>query len=201
MIRVNAIVDPEILAQRRGIEEPRLNASCRCRARSSTAAAATDLFAGSPTPAKTPVIDVLVRVATVAILLAALVAGQSPALPTPLPPPRDDLPVSLERIRAAIDKPEAHALEIDVPLPVPVARFETSVEVRRFMLSFEEQLHKDLEPTLLLRQSRDWASGCCGIDLNLLLGPIDRALQERKRRKIREQIARELDALKAARDK
>ena len=76
-----------------------------------------------------------------------------------------------------------------------------TVEARPFMLSFEEQLRKDLEPTLLLRQSREWASQCGGLDLNLLLGPIDRALQARKLRKIREQIARELDELKAARDK
>jgi hypothetical protein len=39
------------------------------------------------------------------------------------------------------------------------------------------------------------------IDVNLLLEPIERALQERKRRKIREQIARELEELKAAREK
>ena len=139
--------------------------------------------------------------ATAALALVALIAGQSPALPTPQPPPGGDFPVSLERIRAAVDKPEVHALVIDVPRQPPVPRFETSVEVRSYMLSFEDQLRKDLEPTLLLRQSRDWASRCCGLDLNLLLEPIDRALQERKRRKIREQIARELDELKAAREK
>jgi hypothetical protein len=111
------------------------------------------------------------------------------------------LPVSLERIRAAVDKPDVDAIVINVPPQLEVPRFETSVEVRSFMLSFEEQLRKDLEPTPLLRQSRDWASRCCGIDVNLLLKPIERALQERKRRKIREQIARELEELKAAREK
>jgi hypothetical protein len=128
-------------------------------------------------------------------------AGQSPVAPAPQPPPGAGLPVSLERIRAAVDKPEEHALVINVPRPREVPRFETSVEVRSYMLSFEEQLRKDLEPTPLLRQSRDWASRCCGIDLNLLLEPIDRALQERKRRKIRERIARELEELTAAREK
>ena len=59
-------------------------------------------------PAKTPACLRLSRVATVTLALAALIAGQSPALPTPQPPPGADLPVSLERIRAAIDKPEEH---------------------------------------------------------------------------------------------
>ena len=135
------------------------------------------------------------------LALAVLVAGQSPAPATAQPPPGADLPVSLERIRAAVDKPEVRVLVINVPLQLEVPRFETSVEVRSYMLSFEEQLRKDLEPTPLLRQSRDWASRCCGIDLNLLLKPIERALQERKRRKIREQIARELEELKTAREK
>jgi len=139
-------------------------------------------------------------VATVPLVLAALLAVQSPALPTLQPPPTE-WPVSLERIRAGVDNPDAPALDIDVPLQRPVVRFETTVEVRQYMLSFEEQLRKDLEPTLLLRQSRDWASRCCGIDLNLLFKPIDRALQQRKARKVREQIARELDELKAARDR
>ena len=109
--------------------------------------------------------------------------------------------MSLERIRTAVEKPEVSLLRVDVPVPVPVARFETSVEVRSFMLSFEEQLHKDLEPTPLLRQSREWASRCCGLDLNVLFKAIDRALQERKQRQIREQIARELQELEAARRK
>jgi hypothetical protein len=111
-------------------------------------------------------------------------------------PARGDLPVSLDRIRAEIEKPDVHALDVDVPLPLPVIRFEVTVEARPFMLPFEEQLRKDLEPTLLLRQSRDWASRCCGIDLGLLFNPIDEALKRRKLRKIREQIARELEELK-----
>ena len=135
------------------------------------------------------------------LALTVLVAGQSPAPATAQPPPGADLPVSLERIRAAVDEPDVHALVINLPLQLEVPRFETSVEVRSYMLSFDEQLRKDLEPTPLLRQSRDWASRCCGIDLNLLLEPIERALQERKRRKIREQIARELEELKTAREK
>jgi len=107
-----------------------------------------------------------------------------------------DFPFSLERIRAGLDKPIEHA--IDIPPLVPLTRFRTGVEERTYMLSFKQQLDKDLEPTLLQKQSRDWASRCCGMDLGVLFKSIDQALQRRQERKIREQIARELEELKAA---
>ena len=130
-------------------------------------------------------------------VLLGLIATLSPALASAQQqPPDGDLPVSLERIRAGVEKPAEHALTI--PPLVPLTRFKTGVEERPYMLPFKEQLDKDLEPTLLQAQSRDWASRCCGLDLGVLFKPIDRALQRRKERKIREQIARELDELKAA---
>jgi hypothetical protein len=130
-------------------------------------------------------------------VLLGLIATLSPAAAIAQQPPSGgDLPVSLERIRAGVEKPIEHA--IDIPPLVPLTRFRTSVEERRYMLPFKEQLDKDLEPTLLQAQSRDWASRCCGIDLGVLFKGIDQALQRRKERKIREQIARELDELKAA---
>ena len=119
---------------------------------------------------------------------AAAVAQQQPS--------GGDLPVSFERIRAGLERPVEHAL--DIPPLVPLTRFRTSVEERRYMLPFKEQLDKDLEPTLLQKQSRDWASRCCGMDLGVLFKPIDQALQRRKERRIREQIARELEELKTA---
>jgi hypothetical protein len=134
-----------------------------------------------------------------ALALAARLACQSPAPAAQAPPPGGGLPVSLERIRAMVERPQA--LDVDVPLSPPVVRFEITVEAHPYMLSFEEQLRKDLELTPLQRQSHDWASRCCGLDLGVLFDPIDRALQRRKERKIREQIARELEALKAAREK
>ena len=111
-------------------------------------------------------------------------------------PPDRDLPVSLERIREGVEKPAEHALIL--PPLVPLTRFRTSVEERTYMLPFKEQLDKDLEPTLIQAQSRDWASRCCGLDVGVLFKPIEQAMQRRKERKIREQIARELEELKAA---
>ncbi len=124
-----------------------------------------------------------------ATLSPAVAAAQQQA-------PGGDLPVSLERIRAGLDKPIEHA--IDIPPLVPLTRFRSGVEERTYMLPFKEQLDKDLEPTLLQKQSRDWASRCCGMDLGALFKSIDQALQRRQERKIREQIARELEELKAA---
>ena len=134
---------------------------------------------------------------TPSAVLLCLIATLSPAAAVAQQqPPGDDLPVSLERIRAGLEKPDGHAL--DIPPLVPLTRFKIGVEERTYMLPFKEQLDKDLEPTLLQAQSRDWASRCCGIDLGVLFKGIDQALQRRKERKIREQIARELEELKAA---
>jgi hypothetical protein len=130
-------------------------------------------------------------------VLLGLIAALSPAPAVAQEqPPGADLPVSLERIREGLEKPAEHALSL--PPLVPLTRFRTSVEERTYMLPFKEQLDKDLEPTLLQKQSRDWASRCCGMDLGVLFKSIDQALQRRQERKIREQIARELEELKAA---
>jgi hypothetical protein len=112
--------------------------------------------------------------------------------------PGGEPPVSLERIRAGLEKPNTLSLALVPPEPVARPRFKSSIEERNYMLSFEEQLRKDLEPTLLLRQSRDWASRCCGMDLSILFKGIEQAWDARKQRKIREQIARELEELQAA---
>lgn len=120
----------------------------------------------------------------------------APLAAAPQQPASDELPVSLERIREAIEKPDQPALII--PPLLSLTRFKTTVEERTYMLPFKEQFDKDLEPTLLQAQSRDWASRCCGLDVGALFKSIDRAMQRRKERKIREQIARELEELKAA---
>jgi hypothetical protein len=131
-------------------------------------------------------------------LLGLLSCGTSALAAAAEQPTNGDLPVSLGRIRAAVEEPAAHSLEMNAPLPLPVPRFKTTAEQRIYMLSFEQQLHKDLELTPLQRQSQEWGSRCCGLDLDVLFKPIERALQRRKERKIRRQIAQELEQLKAA---
>ena len=117
----------------------------------------------------------------------------APQEPTSVPP------VSLERIREKLEKAPARPLKLDVQLQLPVATFKTSVNQRVYVLSLEEQLRKDFTLTALQRQSADWASKCCGLNLNQLFNSAERALHRRKVRKIREQIARELAQLEAVR--
>lgn len=180
----------------------RLDAACRKRRRVVTLMArhltGVDRKLGPDVLASVAAVPWTTRCAVVAMVTPVVSVALAGA---PQPPPSGELPVSFERIRAGVEKPEGHALDAGVPLPLPAVRFDVTVEGRTYMLSFEEQLHKDLEPTLLQRQSRDWASKCCGLDLNMLFEPIDRALQRRKERRIRQQIARELEELEASRRK
>src|SRR5215204_2093796 len=111
-------------------------------------------------------------------VLLGLIATLSPAVAVAQQQPRGDLPVSLERIREGVEKPAEHALTL--PPLVPLTRFRTGVEERTYMLPFKEQLDKDLEPTPIQAQSRDWTSRCCGLDLGVLFKSIDQGMQRRK---------------------
>lgn len=104
--------------------------------------------------------------------------------------------VSLERIREELEQPPPRRFETDAQLRVP---FKSRVDHRVFVPTLEEHLHKVFDLNLLQRQSAEWASQCCGFNIGSVVEMVDRALQERKIRKIREQIARELAELEAAR--
>ncbi len=114
--------------------------------------------------------------------------------------PTPDLPVSLDRIQGELARPRA-GLRLDGPVQVPVATFKTRVDQRVYVLSLEEWLEKEFTLNTLQRQSADWASRCCGIGLDPLFKGVERALHRRKLRKTREQIARELAEVEAARKK
>jgi len=110
-------------------------------------------------------------------------------------------PVSLERIREGLAKTPARPSTFDMPVEAPVATFRTSVEQRVYVLTLEEWIHKEFALTSLQRQSAEWASKCCGLSLAPLLKGVKRALQGRKVRKTREEIARELAELEATKKK
>ena len=112
--------------------------------------------------------------------------------------PMKDLPVSLVRIREELAKTPT-GLKLDMPVQVPVATFKTRVDQRVYVLSLEEWLEKEFNLNPLQRQSAEWASKCCGIGLDPLFKGVERALQRRRVRKTREQIARELAEIEAAR--
>jgi hypothetical protein len=132
------------------------------------------------------------------ILVIALSAGlgAAPQLPVTTPPAQDD-PVSLDRIRA--DLARTPQLKLDGPLGLPVATFKVNVEQRRYVPTLQEWLDDKFTMTELQKQSADWASRCCGINVAPLFDKVEKSLQRRKERRIREQIARELAQLEAAR--
>jgi hypothetical protein len=100
---------------------------------------------------------------------------------------------SVDRVRKGLLKPPA--LEVEVSSLVPVATFRTEVHQPRFMLTFEERLRKEFKLTDLQRQSWEWGAKCCGLNLDAALTSVRRALQEIREQRIREQIAREVEAL------
>jgi hypothetical protein len=133
--------------------------------------------------------------------LLALVVCLSTSLAAAPQQPTGAPAVSLERIRRQVEKPPGRRLEVELPVQLPVATFKMSVTQHPLMLTFEEQLHKDFDLTSLQRQSQDWASRCCGINLVQLTNSIQKALRRREESRIRQQIARELAELEAARGK
>ena len=125
-------------------------------------------------------------------------AAQDPAAAQAAPAAQDQEetpPVSLDRIREGIARTPALPLDLQPRAPM----FRTTTEARALMVPFQEHLRQQLELTPLQRQSRDWASRCCGIDVGRLFNGIGKALERRKARQVREQIARELGDLEAGR--
>jgi hypothetical protein len=124
--------------------------------------------------------------------------------------PATDPPVSINRIRTKLAR-TGPALRIDIPVPVPVATFRTRVDQRVYVLTLREWIDKEFKLNALQRQSADWAAGCCGggasgtrsfgVSLDPLFSSLDQALQRRRLRKVREQIAGELAQVEAARQK
>jgi hypothetical protein len=139
-------------------------------------------------------------IAVFSLLVFVVCLSETPGA-APQEPTKEELPVSLDRIREGLAKRPLPGLKLDKPLQLPMVRFKTSVEQRVYMLSPEEWLKKEFELTPLQRQSADWAARCCGLSLDPLFKSLEKALERRRVRKIREQIARELAEVEAARKK
>jgi hypothetical protein len=131
----------------------------------------------------------------------ALVVGLTAMAEAAPQPPGQDLPVSLDRIRDGVTRTSSTRLKVDMPVEVPVAVFKTHTEQQVYVLSLDEWLDKEFTLTALQRQSAEWAGKCCGIGLGSLFNSVEDALQRRRVRKIREQIARELAEIEADRKK
>ena len=115
-------------------------------------------------------------------------APQDPAAP----------PTSLDRVKDRLDTPIVRSLTPSVPVQLrPV--FKSSVEKHPYVVTLDQALHKQFDLNALQRQSADWSSRCCGIDLAGVYKALKQANDDRRVSKTREQIARELAELQAAR--
>jgi hypothetical protein len=105
---------------------------------------------------------------------------------------------SLDRVREALETPVARPLTPSAPVRLrPV--FKSGVEKHPFVITLDEDLHKTFDLNALQRQSAAWSSQCCGLDLGRLFKAIEKANDERLAGRTRQQIARELAELQAAR--
>ena len=111
--------------------------------------------------------------------------------------PSGDPGASLTRIRKGLSRPAATRLQPSEPVQLrPTFRSETLAHP--FVPTLEEDLRKTFALTDFQRRYAEYAAHAGGIDLGVLLRPIEKAMEEHRVRKIREQIARELAELQAS---
>lgn len=106
-------------------------------------------------------------------------------------------PAALERVKSRLDHPPARRLAPSGPLELRPL-FKSRVDRHPFVRTLEQDLHKTFDLNDLQRQSADWSSRCCGLNLGALFRSVDKAMDERRLRKTREQIAQELAFVEAA---
>jgi hypothetical protein len=127
----------------------------------------------------------------------ALFAGISAPLSAAPQQPAAEPPVSIDRIKEELARAPGSRLKLDVPIPPPRPTFKSRVDQRAFVLTLEEALHRDFDLNDLQRQSAEWRAKCCGLSVGQLIDAVDKVMKERKIRKTREQIWRELALLEA----
>lgn len=129
---------------------------------------------------------------------AALVLGLST---TVLGAPQDPTGIpltSLEQIRDRLQKPPEPRLMPSEPAQL-WPTFKSEVERHPWVPTLEQELHKQFDLNAFQRQSAEWRSKCCGINLGQVYNAIGKALDERRVTTIRAQIRRELAELEASR--
>ena len=110
-------------------------------------------------------------------------------------------PDSVENVKAALSRTPSQSLRFDARMPEPVATFRVTVDQSVFGLSIVDQLRKEFELTPLQRQSAEWRSRCCGINLLSLADSIGKAVRQWKEQRIHDRVSRELAEVIAAADK
>jgi len=110
-------------------------------------------------------------------------------------------PVSIERVKDALERTPMRSLRFDARMPVPAATFKVTVRQRVFVEPIMDSLRKQFELTPLQRQSAEWSSKCCGLSIAALTEGLERALRGWEERRARERVTRELAEVIAAADK
>jgi hypothetical protein len=134
----------------------------------------------------------------VLLCCAVLAVGPRVTLHASPQEPSGVLSTSVDRIKERLDNSRARPLTPAVPVELRPT-FRSNTDRHPFVLTLEEDLRKTFTLTDFQRQYAEYSSRCCGLDLGAVFKQIDRALDERRVRKTREQIARELADLEAAR--
>jgi hypothetical protein len=127
-------------------------------------------------------------------MLLALSARASAAPQDPGAAP----PTSFERVQDTLNRTPSKSLKFDVRVPVPAATFKVTVTGRPFVVPIMDSLRKEFELTPLQRQSADWSSKCCGLNLAALTESLDRAFRRWEERRVHDRVARELAEVVAA---
>jgi len=105
---------------------------------------------------------------------------------------------SVDRVKNQLDTPIVRTLTPSVPVQLrPV--FKSGVEKHPWVVTLDQAMHKQFDLNALQRQSADWSSRCCGIDLGAIYTAVQHARQDAFTSKVRAQIQRELAELRAAR--
>lgn len=115
--------------------------------------------------------------------------------------PNSATPTSVDRVKETLARTPAQSLKFDARMPQPVATFRVTVNQRAFVEPILVTLRKEFELTPLQRQSWDWYSKCCGINLMLVPEFLQKEFRQWQERRIHERVTRELAEVIAASEK
>ena len=150
------------------------------------------MLPGRSKPYVTDLLRKIVITLSFAGVLWPISAGAAPQEEAAAPPD------AVEHVKAALNRTPSQSLRFDARMPAPVATFRVSVDERVFGLSIVDKLRKEFELTPLQRQSAEWRSKCCGINLLTLADGIGKAFRQWKEDRIHDRVSRELAEVIAA---
>jgi hypothetical protein len=107
-------------------------------------------------------------------------------------------PASVERVQNTLNRTPAQSLKFDMKVPVPAATYRVTVTQPLFVLPIMDSLRKEFELTPLQRQSADWSSKCCGVNIIALTESVEKAFRRWEEGRIHDRVSRELAEVEAA---